>query len=466
MRALQDHAETAEQSLLRAQAEAQAGRLESAREICGGILDHAPGHPGATALLGMIAARAGRFAEAADLLERAVRANPGLTAARSSLAAAYQKLCRMPEALREAAAAVAAQPTSTDSLVTLAMVQIDLDQHEQAKISLMRAIGNHPDAPEPHLGLAQVLLAQGEMAPGWIEYEWRNRMNVAHNTLPRITSPYWNGMRIPTGRILLIGDQGYGDSIQFARYIPLVTERCRDVVLGCSAELAPLLSDVPGVGQCFSRWDAIPPHAAHCRLSSLPLMFGTTVDTIPAKHPYLAADPQRVAAWRDRLGPRWLPRIGLAWSGRPTHPNDLRRSVALHRLAPLSSARPAQFVCLQKPLPPSDEAALAAFPGMIDLSDALADFGETAALIENLDLVVSVDSAVAHLAGALGKPCWLLLSKAADWRWMVERSDSPWYPTIRLFRQHIPGAWDDLVQSVRDALVQGWDAPATEGTKR
>jgi hypothetical protein len=449
--------ETVEQALARAQSAAKARRNDEATAICNEILAKVPGHPAAVALLGMVAANSGRLEDGCRLLEAAVAARPNVPAFRSALGAVYQKLCRMPDALREAATAVNAQSTNTEFLVGLAMIQIDLDQHEQAAITLLRAIGHKQDSPEAHLALAQVLLARGETAPGWLEYEWRNRIDVPHNTLPRMTSPAWNGMQIPRGRILLVGDQGYGDTIQFARYIPLVAERCQEVVLGCSAELADLLRNVPGVAACYARWDAIPPHAAHCRLSSLPLMFQTTMDNIPGTSPYLAADPARVTAWAERLGAPCGPRIGLAWTGRPTHPNDMRRSLALERLLPLTDAASCQFVALQKPVPARDEAVMARFPGLTDLSAALTDFAETAALIANLDLVVTIDSAVGHLAGALGKPAWVMLAKAADWRWMLNRTDTPWYPTLRLFRQQTPGAWDAVIAEVASALrSEGW----------
>jgi tetratricopeptide (TPR) repeat protein len=444
--------QTVEQALARAQAAAKGRRHDEASAICNEVLAKVPGHPAAIALLGMVAANSGRMDEGCRLLEAAVAARPNVPAFRSALAAVYQKLCRMQDALREAATAVNAQSTNTEFLVGLAMIQIDLDQHEQAAITLLRAIGHKADSPEAHLALAQVLLARGEMAPGWMEYEWRNRIDVPNNTLPRMTSPTWNGMQIPRGRILLVGDQGYGDTIQFARYIPMVAERCQEVVLGCSAELADLLRPIPGVTHCHARWDAIPPHAAHCRLSSLPLMFQTTLDRIPGQSPYLVAEPARVAAWAERLGTPTGPRIGLAWTGRPTHPNDMRRSVALERLLPLAEAHSGQFVCLQKPVSARDMPFMSRFSGLTDLSDALTDFAETAALIANLDLVITIDSAVAHLAGALGKPAWTMLAKAADWRWMLRRGDTPWYPTLRLFRQPEPGAWDQLVAEVANAL--------------
>jgi ADP-heptose:LPS heptosyltransferase len=275
--------------------------------------------------------------------------------------------------------------------------------------------------------------------------------------MPAMTSAPWNGMRIPSGRLLLVGDQGYGDTIQFARYIPMAAERCQELVLGCSAEMAPLLTNIPGVSQYCHRWTDVPGHAAHCRLSSLPYLFRTQPDTIPARVPYMMADPARIAHWRERLDatlPPGVKRIGLAWSGRPTHPNDRRRSMPLGRLAKLADAGPAAFVSLQKPIPSRDLETMARFPGMTDLADDLTDFGETAALMENLDLVVTVDTSMGHLAGALNKPVWILIPKAADWRWMLDREDSPWYPSVRLFRQQSPGDWDGPLDRLRSALTR------------
>ena len=272
-------------------------------------------------------------------------------------------------------------------------------------------------------------------------------------------------MRIPNGRLLLVGDQGYGDTIQFARYIPLIADRCQELILGCSAEMGPLLSTIPGVKRSCHRWTDVPGHAAHCRLSSCPISFTQRLDRIPAQMPYLFADRARVAEWRTKLDamlPATLPRIGLAWTGRPTHPNDRRRSMPLARLAPLASTGRACFVSLQKPLPDRDKPSLSQFPGMTDISEDLKDFGETAAVIENLDLVITVDTAMGHLTGALGKPVWIMLPKASDWRWLLQRSDSPWYPTARLFRQQTPGAWDPVLQEVTTALAE-WLRVGAEG---
>jgi hypothetical protein len=235
----------------------------------------------------------------------------------------------------------------------------------------------------------------------------------------------------------------------------MVAERCHEVILGCSVEMLPLLKRVPGVVHAHHRWNEIPGHAAYCRLSSLPGLFHTTPNTIPAGIPYLAPDPARVAAWADRLSaqlPQGVKRVGLAWTGRPTHPNDRRRSLPLSRLAPLAAVHGHTFVSLQKPFPSADVDAARQFPGLDDMSSILTDFEETAAIIANLDLVITVDTSMGHLAGALGKPVWILLSKASDWRWLIDREDTPWYPTARLFRQSEPGAWAPVVDAVAAAL--------------
>jgi Tfp pilus assembly protein PilF len=449
-------AETPDQALARAQAAAQARRFGEAAGICNDVLTMSPDNASALALLGMVAAHTNDPERGITLLERAVAARPGVASWYANLSALYRIVYRMQDALKVGQEAIRLDPQNADHLVNLSLVFTDVDDREHATACLLRALGLKPDHADGHLALGQNLLALGDFEPGWLEYEWRNQTEAGKGTLPKMTSAAWNGMRIPHGRLLMVGDQGYGDTIQFARYIPMAAERCEELILGCSAEMGPLLSSIPGVKQYCHRWTDVPGHAAHCRLSSVPGLLHTTLETIPAKIPYLFADPVRVAAWGERLGARLPPgtrRIGLAWTGRPTHPNDRRRSLPLARLAPLATAGGASFVSLQKPLPQSDEASLSLFPGLADISGELTDFGETAAMIANLDIVITVDTAMGHLAGALGKPVWILVPKAADWRWLLERSDSPWYPTARLFRQKTPGAWDPVIAEAAAALA-------------
>ena len=450
-------AETADQALARAQAAAQAKRFGEAAGICNDVLATAPDNAPALALLGMIAAHTNDPERGISLLERAVTLRTGVASWYANLSALYRMVYRMQDALRVGQEAIRLDSQNADHLVNLSLVFTDMDDREHAVACLLRALGLKPDHADGHLALGQNLLAMGDFEPGWKEYEWRNLTEAGKGTLPKMTSAVWNGMRIPSGRLLMVGDQGYGDTIQFARYIPLIADRCQELVLGCSAEMGPLLSTIPGVKQYYSRWTDVPGHAAHCRLSSVPHLIHTTIETIPAQVPYLIADPTRIAAWRQRLEamlPHGVRRVGLAWTGRPTHPNDRRRSIPLARLAPLAAASRASFVSLQKPMPPADLAAMVQFPGFADLSADLADFGETAAVIANLDLIVTVDTAIGHLAGAMAKPVWIMLPKASDWRWLLERSDSPWYPTARLFRQQTPGAWDPVIAAVTAALPQ------------
>jgi Flp pilus assembly protein TadD len=448
--------ETVDQALARAQAAAQAKRLNEANGICADVLAASPDHPAGLALQGIIAGMAGNPDAAVILLRKAITLRPGNATWYAHLSSLCRTTYQMEEALAAGQESIRLDPNNPEHLVNLSLIFVDVDDRERATACLLRAIGLKHDHADGHLALAQTLLAAGDFDPGWMEYEWRNLTEAGKATMPAMTSAAWNGMRIPNGRLLLVGDQGYGDTIQFARYIPMAAERCQELIVGCSAEMAPLLANIPGVAQYCHRWTDVPGHAVHCRLSSLPYLFHTRLDTIPSEFPYLKADPARLAYWRERLDaslPRGVRRIGLAWTGRPTHPNDRRRSMALSQLAMLGSAGSAAFVSLQKPMPARDLPSMSLFPGMTDLSADLADFGETAALIENLDLVITVDTSMGHLAGALGKPAWILIPKAADWRWLLDREDTPWYPSVRLFRQQKPGAWDGPLEKLRSALA-------------
>ena len=447
--------ETAEQALLRAQAAAQDKRLHEAGGICADVLAASPDHPAALALQGIVAAMGGDAEQGIVLLRRAIDLRPGNATWYAHLSSLCRLTCRIEDALSTGQEAIRLDPNNAEHLVNLSLVLVDADDHDRAIACLLRALGLKHDHADAHLAMAQNLLALGDFDAGWREYEWRHLTETGKATTPAIASAPWNGMRLPNGRLLLVGDQGYGDTIQFARYIPMVADRCADLILGCSAEIGPLLANFPGVQQYCYQWNDIPPHSAHCRLSSLPYLFRTLVETIPAPVRYIKAEPMRIARWRSRLDatlPPDVKRIGLAWTGRATHPNDRRRSMPLSALTAIGEVGPAVFVSLQKPVPACDLEVMTRFPGMTDLSAELADFGETAALVENLDLVVTVDTAIGHLAGAMGKPVLILIPKAADWRWLLDRDDSPWYPTVRLFRQRKPGAWDEPLDELCAAL--------------
>ena len=309
---------------------------------------------------------------------------------------------------------------------------------DEALACLLEATSAAPRMPLMHLEFGRFLMRRGEYGPGLTEFERHWRLKGRVNGVPRLSVPLWNGMRLPTGRILLVADQGAGDSIQFARYIPLVAERCREVVLAAPPELADLLRSARGLTRVVTRYEDAGSVDVFCILSNLPLLLGTTLETIPCIVPYLTVDPARVAAWKARLDartPPGVPRVGIAWAGNPAHPADRWRSTRLAAWQPLLDVPGVSFISLQKRVPQRDRSAVAAAGRLIDVTDGRDDFADTAALVQALDLVVSVDTSIAHIAGALAKPAWVLLARLPDWRWLLDREDSPWYPTLRLFRQ-------------------------------
>ncbi|MGH7057974.1 MAG: tetratricopeptide repeat protein [Acetobacteraceae bacterium] len=444
------------EAMARADAAARGRRLGEAAGICSDVLATLPNHPPALALLGTLLGHRGETARGIALLERAITGDRKVALWHSNLATLYRFAYRFDEALDATRTAVKLAPEKAAFLVNLGIAHFDRGESENAVTCFLAALGRDQEHPAAHLALGQALLARGDFAPGWLEYEWRNKIDQAKGMLPRMRAAPWNGMHLPKGRLLLVADQGFGDSFQFCRYVPRVVERAAEVVLGCSAELAPLLGTIPGLKAVYHRWRDIPPHTAYCLLSSLPLLFGTSVSSIPAEVPYLRPEQARRAAWAELLAatlPKAQLRVGLAWSGRATHPNDRRRSLRLAQLAPLARLSNVTFLPLQPNVLPADAKPLAEWPNVVNVTEGLKDFAETAALIANLDLVLTVDTSVAHLAGALCRDVWVMLPRPADWRWLSERQDSPWYPSMRLFRQPTPGAWDAVIAEVAEALA-------------
>jgi hypothetical protein len=301
------------------------------------------------------------------------------------------------------------------------------------------------------------LLALGRYTPGWkaLEARWIQRPDGPPVVDRHGDHPRWRGRGRLAGRtIVLHAEQGNGDTIQFVRYAPLLARQGARVIVEVQDSLVALLRSLEGVQAVVPMDAAIPSFDMHCPLMSLPLACRTTLETIPAELPYLAAPPDRLAAWGQRLGPRVAGkrRIGLAWSGNPDHAQNRARSIPLERLAPLLHRTDCEFHVALTPMPAADRAAMEALPRVIDHSIALQDFADTAALLSHMDVVISVDTSVAHLAGALARPVFVLLPFSAEWRWLIGRGDSPWYPTARLFRQARTGDWDSVVRAVMDAL--------------
>jgi Flp pilus assembly protein TadD len=442
-------------SLARAEQAAQAKRMNEAIGICRDVLEQQPNNAAAMALLGSVLAHRNEMADAIALLEKACALRADIPAWHNNLSSLYRMDWRLDEAVAHGQMAVRQAPNNPAIRLNLAKALMDRGDRWEAVSGFLDVLSREPQNAEAHLAIGQILMSHGETRPGWREYEWRNRLEAAKGTLPDMVRPEWNGMALPGGTIMLIGDQGFGDTLMFARYIPLVARLCDKVVLACGSELEALLGAIPGVAATFTRWQDAPAHAVWCRLTSLGGVFDTTLDTIPGPNPYIHADPRlafEMKAVLDAAFPSARRRVGLFWSGRPTHPNDRRRSLTLSQLAAITSVPEIDFVSIQKQVPPADAATLAAAPNILDLSARLTDFSATAAVIANLDLLISVDSAVVHLAGAMGRPVWMLTGKPADWRWLHDQDHSPWYPTLHLARQPTPGDWDTAIAAVAARL--------------
>jgi tetratricopeptide (TPR) repeat protein len=437
-----------------------AGRLDHASALLAALEAARPDDPDLAVLRADLLLRGNQPDRAARLAQQAAAGGTGEVARLRILFAALSRLGRDAAALAAAERMTELAPESNEPLGLLAAARrrrLDLDG---AVAACHAALARDPRDGTAHDLLADVLLLRGEYAAGWPEYAWRFRLpDLAPMAVP---VPRWDGGALPAGRLLLVGDQGFGDVIQFARYLPWVGTRAaaRDIVFACPtplhALLRPLLeAALPGAA-LVARGAPTPGVLASLPLSLLPLLAGTRLDTIPAPGAYLRADPVVAARWRARLDRelpgRGLRRIGLVWAGNPGYGNDANRSIPLAHLAPLTGIAGIALVALQKGEAAAQLQAYSGRAPLVALGAELVDFGDTAGVLANLDLLVTIDSAPAHLSGAMGVPTLLMLPHAPDWRWLLGRADSPWYPSFRLFRQPAPGAWDQVVAAVAAAL--------------
>ena len=395
----------------------------------------------------------GRYAEALQSCDAAVAQRPNFAEAHKNRGNALKRLGRYEAAVRSYDQAIALKPDYVEACNNLGNALSELKRYAEALAGYDRALAVRPDYAEAHFGKANALLILGEFDSGWREYEWRWSEHIRVDRARNFSQPRWTGSASIVGKtILLYDEQGLGDAIQFARYAGLVSGLGARVVLEVQKPLLRLFADLNGVSQVLARGEALPPFDCHCPLLSLPLAFGTILDSIPCAGHYLSCDPIRVAQFRDELGPKTSPRIGLAWSGSAVHANDRYRSIPLSDfLAGLPSGY--QYVCLQKEVRDADRKILDARPDILHLDDQLGDFSDTAALCGLMDVVISVDTSLAHLAGALGKEVRILLPFNPDWRWLLDRTDSPWYPSARLYRQEEIGQWAGTLQRLKADLM-------------
>ncbi len=470
------------------------GELQQAEVIYRQVLHVEPNNADALHLLGVIAHQRGKNEDAVCLIEKAIKVNQAVPLFHNNVGMAYSALNKLEEAIACYRHALSLNPDYYDAHTNLGNALHERGKMEEAEACHQRALSlkpdfymSHnnlgslfhnqgkleeaiacyrraiflkPDFPLAHFNLSNIYLLKGNLKEGWEEYKYRYRRQVVKYLNPDylfFPQPYWDGSEIKGKTILLYAEQGFGDTIQFIRYVPMVLEKCDKIIVVCQEELIPLMSRVNSmrqVEQVVAQGKQLPDFDFQCPLLNLPSVFNTTLETVPAAIPYITNDPQKVSRWRERLqSDSGGLKIGLCWSGRPTHKNDRNRSIPLNMFSMPGEMQNITFYSLQK----GKAAEQASNPpdgmNLVDYTNHLNDLSDTAALIENLDLIISVDTSVAHLAGALGKPVWTLLPFMPDWRWLLDRADTPWYPTMRLFRQSSMRDWSEVIISIKNALA-------------
>ena len=427
-----------------------AARHEEAIEVLRPAIEGEPDNFDAVSHLGLALIGLGRVQEAIGALEHAVSLRPVEPLAHTHLGIALGRAGRLTEALVHYREGVALDPASAHVWCNLGTGLHDLGSDDDAVNCFEQAVALDPTLAAAHTNHGIVLLLGGDLAAGWPKYEWRRKVGAAR---PYEEALRWSGKEPISGKLMFVhAEQGFGDTIQFARYLPILQGMGARVVVQAGAPLCALLgSSFPDI-EVLPTGTGVPVFEHHVSMMSLPLVLGTTLETIPARVPYLKVPGTLVKRWAAALPTPRRPRVGLVWSGGAAYPNDKMRSMPFALMALLLARDDVDFISLQKEIRAEDLAHVERMPQLRRVGETLGDFSDTAALLQSLDLVISVDTSVAHLAGALGRPVWILLPYVPDWRWMRAREDSPWYPSARLFRQTLPIDWQSVMQRVAQAL--------------
>ncbi len=396
----------------------------------------------------------GQATEAKAIVERGIALFPDFPDLHLYYGNIQSHLNQFEQAVASFHQALACQGESAGLYYNCGIALQALNRIEEALQSFIQAQKLAPDMVDAHFHESICRLLSGDLEHGWRKFEWRWRTEAMRHSVFKFPQQQWTGEQSLAGKTLLLAaEQGYGDTIQFARYARLAAAQGAQVLMMVHEPLAALLQNVEGVSRLLTNRDKLPAFDYFCPMLSLPLAFKTTLESIPSEPAYLQGNTDLESAWKERLGQgKHTKKIGIAWSGNPDHANDKNRSIALDRLLPLLQSE-IDFIVLQKNISELDQTLLADHGNIAHYGEHMHDFADTAALIPHLDLVISVDTSIAHLAAAMGKPVWLLLPFSPDWRWMLNRSDSPWYPSMRLFRQPATGDWDSVLSAVKQEIL-------------
>jgi len=403
--------------------------------------------------LGVAFQKKGQIDKAILYYEIAIGLNQEFSEAHYNLGIAYKEKNLLDEAIICFQRVLQLKPENAAAYYNFGNIFVAKGQFNDAMQHYQKTIEINPNYAEANWNIALINLMLGNFKEGWKGYEWRWELKDVVDKR-RFSQPLWDGSYIKEETVFLYAEQGFGDTIQFIRYAPLVAQRGTKVIVECQKELVLLLKNVVGIHRIIAHGEELPDFDIHCPILSLPEIFGTDLTNIPAKIPYIPAEPSLIQEWHNRIASNNSEyNVGLVWSGDPSFKDSNLKSCSLKSFAPLAQAANITFYSLQKG--DASEQARNVPEGMklIDYTDKFHDFSDTAAIIKNLDLIISIDTAVAHLAGALGKPVWTLLPFIPDWRWMLNRNDSPWYPTMRLFRQPSRGDWESVIALIAKELL-------------
>lgn len=429
----------------------QGGQYDDSINYIKKSLEYNPNNAGAYNNLGTSYQGKYQMKEAIFCYKKAIEIDPHFINAYYNLGAAYQDMGQLDEAIAWYQKVLLLEPHLVNAYYNLGIALRDRGSIDEAINCYQKALQYDPDNAYAHFNMSLVYLLSGKFKEGWKEFDWR--WKIENFRQRSFIQPQWDGSDIADKRILLYAEDGFGDTIQFIRYIPYFKDLRAKILIECQSELFSLINNLQGHDRVIAQGEQLPEFDLHCSLLRLPAIFDTTIENIPSSEPYISVKPALVKKWKDKMqsdGSRV--KIGLVWAGSPREGKLLNRSCSFELFLPLFQLDNAEFYSLQKgqaaqqaKIPPEDIK-------LIDLTENLTNFSDTAALIENLDLVISVDTAVAHLAGAIGKPVWTLVSFPPDWRWLLNREDSPWYPTMRLFRQQQSKFWEPVMARLSEEL--------------
>jgi Tfp pilus assembly protein PilF len=463
----------------------QAGKLAQAEQVYRELIRQNASVTEAWYLLGAIAQLQGKPADSLSFYQRALRLAPNHVEARNNLGVALQAIGRIEQAEACFRESIRQRPGFADAYSNLGNVLQDRGMIDEAIDCYHQAIQLKPDYLDAHNNLGNAFRAKrqsaealkwyeealrkspnhsqvrvsrallwlqlGQFKQGFAEYEWR--LQCKEYAIPAFSQPMWDGSPLDGRAILIYGDHGMGDTLQFIRYAPQVKARGGRVIATVREPLARIIASCPGVESVIPEGAPLPEYAVYIPAMSLPRVFGTTLESIPAQVPYLTADPALIERWGEQIGRDARFRIGIAWQGNPSYARDRQRSFPLTLFEPIARLDGVRLYSLQKDSGTEQIAAASSRFAVTDLGSRLTDFMDTAAVMMNLDLVISPDTSIVHLAGALGVPVWVALPFESDWRWLLDRDDSPWYPTMRLFRQTRAGDWGDVFRRITEALA-------------